>query len=1230
MEVLTDSNIREYVAKYFENPSLYPPITNWDVSLVTNMHDLFSFRDTFNEPLNWDVSNVTNMSNMFFYCSSFNASLTWEGKEWIVSKVTNMSRMFCSCREFNQNIGNWDVSNVNNMELMFFECHEFNNLDAPLNWTVSNVRNMSRMFRECNKFNQNIGNWEVSNVMDMSFMFGNCNEFNNLDAPLNWTVSSVRNMSGMFNRCYKFNQNIENWDVSNVTNMFHMFDKCWKFNQNIGNWEVSKVTDMSNMFDKCGEFNQNIGNWKVSNVMDMSHMFEDCNEFNNLDAPLNWTVSSVRNMSEMFKCCYKFNQNIGNWDVSNVTNMEKMFSYCESFDKDLSGWNTISVINNEDMFENAIIRTEYKPKIKIKSKEDRRQELEQTYESETERDRGIFGHEWNDTTKEYRLIFSDYLKEKKIKYLTEVKEYHQDKDLLMLDNEMLWELGLNCRYGVELEFTHASLTGRTTRFVLGNRINNCIISHNPKEFYSHRFDLKSSDSILTQQKQISPITPDKNFDEWSNFLIEVMSEYHASTHDRVPTDNDNGRALSGFKIEKDGGVLYNGVFATKKHDEYSSDGVLEKNGERIYHKDYTLTKDREDSKVTIWKNGEHQIDSKIIRMTSYDASIDIVNVKDVMNLFENISVQTELVTPILLDEPFKIGDVYYPYGIIALENIIQHMTHHSNVLFVQNDGLHIHISKNLNDGPLLSNEIIGFIKLFWVFEPLFLAGEPTYRSENEVGGYRSLQSIFSYHEILNNTQYKTQFDVLTDIDRYVSLNVMNLVPSGIGTFEYRIGHGTFDGKAIQLHTHLLQVLFQFNLSLIKIDPDFKYHNQLIRTIHAWNGVPEYTLDYNTDDYKEDYEKYHFFDDSTTIDDKSHIILTLAKCFATSTGAVKGITALLDYIELYHTLCQKTSDPTGFPEYYTHNLNPIKPKWMDWLGTIDTIESIKFHHFEIPKSNINIGIDDPREACSDENQLYNDGLPLTKIMNIRGPGDVMNVKHQFLDMLDDENHGKIQTELLNSKLKGGRRTKVKRKRTRRQKHEKQTRNVPKRTFRQTAGLNDLKHRYAYAHINELKPNVKMNSNIVTPKVEYAIKDSRVKQNNGVKMNRYLDYYDLNVDFYKMLDYTIIISSPCKFTEMSNINVRLSHVASSIIDKKIININQLNILVKLKYIDSFLYLKEPNCLDELIEIESLKMTPDIFNQIKAEYKRIYSTRYEHNHIFLDLNKYLKTGETSFEYS
>jgi hypothetical protein len=259
--------------------------------------------------------------------------------------------------------------------------------------------------------------------------------------------------------------------------------------------------------------------------------------------------------------------------------------------------------------------------------------------------------------------------------------------------------------------------------------------------------------------------------------------------------------MSGFKIEYDAGVLFNGFEYDGEEGEYfkaDSYGVL--------------NADRQDSKLTMWKSNRHSIDSSAIKIRSGDASINVVNVKDVLGKFENISVQTELVTPILVDEPFQIQGEYVPYGIIALENMVSHMKKHANVLFVQNDGLHIHISKNSKDAPLSEIEIQGFVKLFWIFEPLFLAGEPNYRAENTVQGYRSLQSIFNYDEILvENPNDQYVYNVLTGMThrlsvhpRYVSLNLVNLLPDQIGTFEYRIGHGTFDGKSIQLHTHLLQ------------------------------------------------------------------------------------------------------------------------------------------------------------------------------------------------------------------------------------------------------------------------------------------------------------------------------------------------------------------------------------------------------------------------------------------
>ena len=155
----TKEELRNALEEYCENDDKTKGnINDWDVSLITDMSDLFfccynlncnKKIHHFNQPINnWNVSNVTNMSSMFYNCKEFNQPIN----NWNVSNVTNISYMFISCKEFNQPINNWNVSNVTNMNYMFLGCDMFN---QPIhNWNVSNVTKMCSIFLGCNKLNK--------------------------------------------------------------------------------------------------------------------------------------------------------------------------------------------------------------------------------------------------------------------------------------------------------------------------------------------------------------------------------------------------------------------------------------------------------------------------------------------------------------------------------------------------------------------------------------------------------------------------------------------------------------------------------------------------------------------------------------------------------------------------------------------------------------------------------------------------------------------------------------------------------------------------------------------------------------------------------------------------------------------------------------------------------------------------------------------------------------------
>ena len=173
----TKEELQELLAQLIKERGPEGDFNDIYTSEITDMSELFcGIEDddgvvigNFNGDISqWDVSNVTNMYDMFYECESFNCDIS----NWNVSKVKDMCSMFENCLKFNQDISKWDVSNVENMYSMFKYSVAFN---KPLNkWNVSNVEYMTEMFNGADSFNQDISKWKVSNLKDNEHMFDRC------------------------------------------------------------------------------------------------------------------------------------------------------------------------------------------------------------------------------------------------------------------------------------------------------------------------------------------------------------------------------------------------------------------------------------------------------------------------------------------------------------------------------------------------------------------------------------------------------------------------------------------------------------------------------------------------------------------------------------------------------------------------------------------------------------------------------------------------------------------------------------------------------------------------------------------------------------------------------------------------------------------------------------------------------------------------------------------------
>jgi len=233
---LTDKTIQRAAKTYIEQDDrTYGPISDWDVSGVTDFKFVFYGYEFSADISKWDVSQATSMLHMFGRASTFDADLS----NWDVSSVTDMSFMFFDASKMNFDISKWNIGKVTKMMQLF---------------------GSERGLHDCGRWK--ISDWDVSGVMDAHGMFSRCENIVDLTG---WNPSSLENMVGMFAASPDFNQDISKWDVSNVFNFQYTFARATSFNQNLSGWNMSKAKYVRDMFAGATDFRHALC-WDMCNV----------------------------------------------------------------------------------------------------------------------------------------------------------------------------------------------------------------------------------------------------------------------------------------------------------------------------------------------------------------------------------------------------------------------------------------------------------------------------------------------------------------------------------------------------------------------------------------------------------------------------------------------------------------------------------------------------------------------------------------------------------------------------------------------------------------------------------------------------------------------------------------------------------------------------------------------------------------------------------------------------
>jgi surface protein len=338
-----------------------------------------------------DLSEVESMEAMFASLSgsNFNSDIS----DWDVSNVTNMKQMFLGAMAFNQDISAWEVDSVTTMEAMFYGALSF---DQDLgDWNVSKVTKFSTV--EGSGDNENIigflensglssanydsllAGWsqlELQNSEDITLDVGDTEHSlssakykQTITSNFNWTIIDGGLNIAPFITSWKTTSADESVTIptgGGTDTPNFVFIVLWGDGSidtytgddpdpthtyaDAGTYSVQIAGDFPHFRpDAEGDLDQlvSIDQWGEVAWYSMNHSFAWAKNMT-LKATDTPELSNVSSTRAMFKGATKFNGDVGHWNTAAVDTLADMFSGASSFDQDIGDWDISGVVSLHD------------------------------------------------------------------------------------------------------------------------------------------------------------------------------------------------------------------------------------------------------------------------------------------------------------------------------------------------------------------------------------------------------------------------------------------------------------------------------------------------------------------------------------------------------------------------------------------------------------------------------------------------------------------------------------------------------------------------------------------------------------------------------------------------------------------------------------------------------------------------------------------------------------------